>query len=291
MPEPQFVNGIGDFADRYAGFIIDQWGVLHDGARPLPGALEVIAELKRRNKRIVLLSNSGRRAAFNRGRLTAMGFNLADYETVVTSGEAAWLALRDRRVPGFAEIGRRCYLLTHYGDMTVVDDLDVELVDDLGRADFIFATGLDIPPKTLDDYRWLAEAAAARDLPMVCSNPDKVAVSQDTMVTAPGALAALYEELGGKVLYVGKPHRPIYQACLDALPDLRLDQLVAIGDSVEHDIKGANGIGIASCFLMGGIHMAGFPPDAPRSTHEHHLEQLCRRYGACPDWVAPRMVW
>lgn len=291
MRASQFVDGIGAFADRYEGFILDQWGVLHDGTAPFPGVLEVLAELKRQAKRIVLLTNSGRRAAFNRARLQAMGFNLADFDGVVTSGEAAWLTLHYRDQSPFKEMGRRCFLLTHFGDKTVVDGLDVELVEDIADADFVFATGLDSPPRTLADYRWVAEAAVARDLPMLCSNPDKVAVTRDAMATAPGALAELYQELGGTVLFVGKPHRPIYQACLNALEGLELGEIVAVGDSVEHDIKGANGIGIDCCFLMTGIHAGGFPPDASRAAHQHHLDQLCARYDARPDWVARRLSW
>jgi HAD superfamily hydrolase (TIGR01459 family) len=291
MNASRFVDGIGGFADRYRGFIIDQWGVLHDGTAVYPGAPEAIAELKRRGKRMVLLSNSGRRAAFNQARLQAMGVNLADFDAVITSGEAAWRLLRHRDRPPFSELGRRCFLLTYFGDLTVVEGLGLELVDDVAAADFIFATGLDSPPKTLDDYRWMAEAAARHKLPMICSNPDRVAVSRDAMATAPGAVAALYEAMGGEVHYIGKPHRPIYQACLDALQGLAPVEIVALGDSLEHDIKGANDAGIASCFVTGGIHAASFPPEAAPDAHRRQLDRLGGPYHARPDWVVPRLAW
>ena len=265
--------------------------MLHDGTDPYPHALATVAELKRRNKRIVLLSNSGRRAGLNKRRLTEMGFNLGGLDGVVTSGEAAWLALRHKPGPPFSTLGRRCYLLTHQGDLDCVADLGLELVSDVADADFVFASGLDCPPHTLDHFRPVAEAAAARDLPFICSNPDRVAVIKDGFNTAPGALAALCEDLGGTVHYIGKPHRPIYQACLNALEGLKLSEIVAIGDLIEHDIKGANGIGIASAFVTGGIHNAGFAPDAGPEAHAHHLDQLCAKHQTRPEWVVPSIRW
>jgi HAD superfamily hydrolase (TIGR01459 family) len=291
MSTTRFVDGIGAFADRYEGFILDQWGVIHDGHRPLPEAAAAIAELKRRNKRLVVLSNSGRRAALNRRRLAEMGFNVAMFDAVVTSGEAAWQLLLHRSRPGYRELGRRCLLFTIGGDLGVVEGLGLEVVEAPEEADFLFATGLEIPPLTLDDYRAVLVRAAARGLPMVCSNPDKVAPVAGELVFAPGTIAALYEELGGTVHYVGKPHAPIYGPCLDALEGLVPEEIVAVGDSLEHDIKGANGIGVASCFLTGGIHAAEFPPEASRAALAHRLDALCARHDARPDWVVPRLVW
>ena len=291
MTLPRFVDGISALADRYEGFLLDQWGVIHDGRRALPEALAALAELKRRNKRLVVLSNSGRRAELNRRRLVDLGFNVAIFDAVVTSGEAAWQLLRHRTQPGFAELGTRCVLFTINDDRGVVEDLGIEVVDEPEQADFLFTTGLQIPPLSLDDYRAVLERAVARQLPMVCSNPDRVAPSGGELVVAPGTVAAMYEQMGCKVLYVGKPHAPIYGACLDALDGLDRTEIVAVGDSLEHDIQGANGMGIASCFLTGGIHAAEFPADATPDDRRQRLEQLSAEFGARPDWVIPRLIW
>jgi HAD superfamily hydrolase (TIGR01459 family) len=291
MLTPTFVDGIRSFADRYEGFILDQWGVIHDGRQPLPEAVAAILELKRRNKRLVLLSNSGRRAELNRRRLGQMGFDMALFDAVVTSGETAWTLLRHRNQPPYAGLGRKCLLLTIGGDLGVVEGLGLELVDEPEQADFVFVTGLEIPPRTLEDYRGLVERAALRHLPMICSNPDRVAPVAGELVITPGSLAAIYEDLGGQVTYVGKPYAPVYGACLDALDGLESPEIVAIGDSLEHDIKGAENVGIASCFLMGGIHAGGFPQDASRAAQQHHLDELCARYDTRPDWVAQRLAW
>ena len=291
MSNPTFVTGIGAFAERYQGFLLDQWGVIHDGRRALPEAVATLAELKRRGKRLVVLSNSGRRAALNRRRLVEMGLDVAMFDAVVTSGEAAWGLLRQRAQPGFRELGRRCVLFTIGGDRGVLDDLGIEMVDAPEDADFLFNTGLEIPPRSLDDYRQILERAAARRLPMVCSNPDRVAPSHGELITAPGTVAALYEEMGCSVLYVGKPHAPIYAACLDALDGLQPGQIVAVGDSLEHDVRGASGVGIDSCFVAAGIHKEELPPELPRPERERRLAELCRRYDAWPRWVVPRLVW
>lgn len=291
MGTPRFVDGIGAFADRYQGFILDQWGVIHDGVEALPKAMAAILELKRRNKRLVVLSNSGRRAELNRKRLAAMGFNPALFEAVVTSGEAAWLHLKHRARAPWRDLGRKCLLFTIGGDLGVVQGLGLELVDTPEEADFLFVTGLEIPPRTLEEYEAVVRRAATRDLPMLCSNPDRVAPVQGELITAPGALAALYEDLGGTVHYVGKPHAAIYGACLDALDGLDAAEVVAIGDSMEHDIKGANGAGIASCFLTDGIHRTSFPPGASHAAILHEVEALATRHLAHPDWVARRLTW
>lgn len=292
MSLTSFIDGIGVLAERYQGFILDQWGVIHDGRTALPAAQQAIAELKRRGKHLVLLSNSGRRAQLNRDRLAGMGFDLDLFDAVVTSGEIAWRQLRARSEAPFAGLGRRCLLFTLGGDLGVVEDLDLELVDEAGRADFILLTGLEIPPRTLADYAAQVEPAAARGVPMLCSNPDRVAPVTGDLVTAPGSLAALYAEMGGPVHFIGKPHAAVYAACRAALGDLAAEEIVAIGDSMEHDVQGAQRAGLASCFLLEGIHAAAFPEDMAQAELQRGVAALADRYGMAPPvWVARRLAW
>lgn len=290
-PPPRFVDGIGALVDRYEAFILDQWGVLHDGAAPYPGVLDVLARLKERRKAVVLLSNSGRRAGFSGERLRKMGFDTADFAGVVTSGEATWQLMHRRPGPPWDRLGHRCVLLTHLGDRGVVQGLDMEVVERAEDADFIFASGME-PTQTVESLRPLAEAGVARGLPVVCSNPDLVAVSRDGLATAPGAFAKAYREMGGTVHYVGKPHRPIYQACLDALPGVDRRAIVCVGDSLEHDIAGAAGSGLDSAFVMHGIHAAEFAPEFGPAVWAERLDDLAARHGgARPTWAVPRLAW
>jgi HAD superfamily hydrolase (TIGR01459 family) len=291
MPDPRPVPGLSAFADGYAGFVIDQWGVLHDGQTPYPGALEALAELHRRDKRILLLSNSGRRADHNRRHLAELGFDLAMFDAVVTSGEAAWLHMRERSHPPFDGLKQRCLLLTRDGDQGVVQGLDIVVVERAEDADFLFMSGVDSPRLGIDDYRPILENAARLGLPAICSNPDHRAPASGQLVIAPGVLARIYEGLGGEVSYVGKPHRPIYETCLETLSGLKPEEIVGIGDSLEHDIKGATDAGFATAFVSGGLHAEELSAIPDEAALQEILRGLARRFDCRIDWVLPRLVW
>lgn len=291
MPDPRQIQGLAACVDAYEGFVIDQWGVLHDGHEPYPGAPEALARLHALGKRIVLLSNSGRRADHSRRHLATLGFDLSMFDAVVTSGEAAWLHMHQRARAPFDSLGNRCLLLTRDGDRAVVQGLGITVVENVQDADFLFLSGVDSPRLGLDDYGPVLEAAAARGLPAICSNPDRRAPAPGQLVIAPGVLAERYEALGGTVDYVGKPYRPIYDACLEALPGLRPDQIVGIGDSLEHDIKGATDAGFATAFIAGGLHADELDAIPDEVTLQEVLHALAQRFACRIDWVLPRLVW
>jgi HAD superfamily hydrolase (TIGR01459 family) len=282
-----FVDGVGAFIDAYEGFLIDQWGVLHNGERVYPGAFDVLAELARRNKRVVLLTNSGRRRSFNEERLQELGFNTRTLAGIVTSGEATWQALRQRAIEPFRSLGRRCLLFTRADDMGPVEGLDLELVTDPEQADFLYLTWLDALTHSIDEFDQVIEVAARRALPMICSNPDRVAPTEGGLTQAPGSLAERYRGLGGRVIYVGKPHAPIYAACLDLLEDLEPHEICGIGDSLEHDIQGAKAAGMGAAFITRGIHADAFPEGASRAAERRALDELVAEHGAAPDWALP----
>lgn len=281
------VTGVGDFVDRFEAFLIDQWGVLHNGAAPYPGAIELLAELHRLGKRVVLLTNSGRRRSYNAERLEELGFDTSLLTGIVTSGEATWLALRNRTLEAFRSLGQRCLLFTREGDLGPVEGLDLDVVEDPALADFVYLTWLDALTHDMAEFDRLVAVAAERGLPMVCSNPDRVAPTEGGLTMAPGALAERYREIGGQVIYVGKPHAPIYAACRDLLPGIAADAICGIGDSVEHDIKGAKDAGLAAAFIMRGIHAEAFPEGADPAADRAALEDLARRHAAVPDFALP----
>jgi len=291
MVEPTFCSGLADLASRYRGFIVDQWGVLHDGETPYPDALECLRALRAAGKRVVLLSNSGQRAAINRQRLATLGIRPDLYDALVTSGEATWRALAERGDPFLAGLGRRCLLWARGGDRSLVEGQGLEVVADLGRADFLLLGGVEDDAR-LEQFSDALEQAAARDLPMICANPDVVAVQpRGGFGIAPGAVARQYEELGGRVVYVGKPHRPVYQLCLETLAPLSPGEVLVIGDSVAHDIAGGAGMGLATALIMGGIHAPLLDLEHGLSANAAALDRLEAEYGAKPDWVLPRFRW
>jgi HAD superfamily hydrolase (TIGR01459 family) len=291
MVEPTFCSGLADLASRYRGFIVDQWGVLHDGARPYADALDCLARLRQAGKRIVLLSNSGKRTALNRARLSEIGLDAALYDALVTSGEATWRALAERPEPFFRSLGRRCILWSRSGDRSTVAGLPLEVVERVEDADFLLLAGVEDAAR-LEDFGAELEAAAARGLPMVCANPDIVAVHPDGgFGMAPGALAHHYEQLGGRVGYVGKPHRPIYETCLQALGAVPRAEVLTIGDSIAHDVAGGAAMELDTALIMSGIHSRIFDPARGAAANRAALEQLAREYGVLPRWVLPRFAW
>jgi HAD superfamily hydrolase (TIGR01459 family) len=291
MSATTFSSSLAAIAARYQGFIIDQWGVLHDGGEPYPGAIDCLTALRATGRRIVLLSNSGKRADHSTRRLAAMGYGAHLFDAVVTSGEACWQALHDRSDPSFADFGRRCILWARNGDRSHVDGLDIEVVSSALDADFLYLAGVKDHAE-LDPFIEALEIGARRDLPLVCANPDIVAIYPNGgRGMAPGGVARHYESLGGRTVYVGKPHRPVYELCLKHLGDMARDGILGIGDSLEHDIAGGNNIGIDTLLLTHGVHSGAFADGAGEADRQAALDDLAARYDARPRWVLPRFVW
>lgn len=291
MSATTFSQSLAEIAARYQGFIIDQWGVLHDGGKPYPDAIECLASLRAKGKRIVLLSNSGKRAAHSRNSLQEMGFDGHLYDAVVTSGEACWQTLRDRSDPAVATFGSRCYLWSRGGDEAHVEGLDIEVVTDAREADFLYLAGVKDYAE-LDGFIEVLEIGAERGIPLICANPDIIAIYPNGgRGMAPGGIARHFEELGGKAFYVGKPHKPVYDLCLKSLSDIPRESILGIGDSLEHDIAGGNGIGIDTTLLKHGVHRDAFGDATSEADQQAALDGLVADYGARPRWVLPRFVW
>ncbi|MEQ8968677.1 MAG: TIGR01459 family HAD-type hydrolase [Azospirillaceae bacterium] len=288
------IAGLAALASRYDGFVVDQWGVLHDGERAYPGAAEALTALRRAGKRVVILSNSGKRAALNEARMAALDLGPEGYDAVITSGEACWHDLAERDDPFYAGLGRRCLLFSRGGDTSVVDGLDLEVVTEAGRADFLLLTGADEAETTLDDFDPVLRAARAADLPLVCANPDIVGIAGGRLIASPGAIAARYEALGGRVRYLGKPHPEIYGHCRRALGAIPDERVIAIGDSLQHDIAGGRAAGFATALVAGGIHRDALAEPlaaGDRAALDRALAPLAERHGAVPDFVLPAFVW
>jgi len=283
------IQGLGEIAAGYDLFLIDQWGVIHDGETPYDGAIDTLGELRAIGKPVVILSNSARRAHVGIEKMDSMGIPRASYDHLVTSGEQTWQALRYRKDPFHAGLGRRCLLFSWGDDRGLTGGgIDLELVDDLAEADFILMAGTNREPS--EHYEPVLQEALDRGLPMVCANPDLVSVTPEgELVICPGQVARRYEEIGGTVRWHGKPHREIYEACFALYPDAK--RILGIGDSLHHDIAGAAAAGIDSLFIAAGIHAPalgikwGEPPSSAR------LEAVYTETGQRPDYVAPVFRW
>jgi len=270
--------GIAPIAERYEGFILDLWGVLHDGAHPMPGALEALHRLREMEKRIVILSNAPRRSASVIQRISPIGIAGNLYDALLSSGEATWRWLKQGG-PG----GRRVFPIMAARDENMLDGLDLEIAPSIDHADFILNTGVESARETVADFEKTLRAARARGLPMVCANPDLMVIHRGNVEICAGAIARRYEELGGRVQYFGKPHPPIYGDCLALLGVADRRRILAIGDSLRTDIAGANAAGIDSLLVLGGIHQEELTGG--------DLESAIARQGVIPAAAVPVFRW
>ena len=295
-PEPAYAGvtafgGIAALAREFDGFIVDQWGILHDGTRPYPGAIDCLEQLRRAGKHVVVLSNSGRREADNIALMAAMGLAERLFDRCVSAGEDARAAIERRAHPFHARLGRRYFAFTRDDNASLLAGLGLERVARVEAADFLMVIGIDSPRLGRADYEPQLAAGAARRLPMICANPDIVRVSPEGLVDAPGSLAQRYERLGGEVFYHGKPYPAIYESCLEALSGCARDRVVTVGDSIEHDVLGASRAGLRSAFVAGGIHVedlgAAWGSLPEPSAWRRFLEGAIAR----PDYLVPAFVW
>jgi HAD superfamily hydrolase (TIGR01459 family) len=289
--ELRLIGGIREVVLRYDGFILDLWGVIHDGVAPMPGAVECLRSLLEEGKRIVLLSNAPRRADDVVRRITRIGVPAELYHHVMSSGEEAWQHLNRRDDPFYAGLGPRCLHIGSERDMEIREGLALEFVDTAEEAQFILNTGPAGWDDRIEDYELLLRAALSRDLPMVCANPDLVVMHGSRLALCAGALAKWYEEAGGRVRWHGKPFRSVYDTCLHLLAIEDRSRILAVGDSLRTDIAGAAGAGLDSLLIAGGIHAEEFGTVSDRAPDLGRVEAAIRDGSYNPVGVAWSFCW
>ncbi len=287
-----FYPGIAPIAPRYDGFVLDLWGVIHDGVTPYPGVADTLRHLKALGKRVILLSNAPRRAAeIVNAMARKMGIGRELYDELISSGEAAYWAMRKREEPFFAHLGHACYLMGPPRDHGMLDGLELHRVERMEEAEFILATGVDWDDDKLDIYEPALAVGARRGLPMVCANPDLEVIRGGRRIICAGTLGKRYEELGGSVRYYGKPHLPIYEIRFAHMGIADRARIVAVGDSLRTDIAGAEAAGIASVLVTGGLHAAELGIAHGDHPDPQALAQACARAGHIPTAAIPAFVW
>lgn len=287
----RLIGGVRELAPRYQGFILDLWGVIHDGTNPLPGAIEALRSLIEGGKRIVLLSNAPRRADDVMRRIAAIGVPAALYHHVMSSGEETWQHLDRRDDPFYAALGRRCLHIGSERDLEIRDGLALEFVASIEDAQFILNSGPAGWDDRIEDYEPILRSALARDLPMVCANPDLVVMHRGRLALCAGALAKWYEEAGGRVRWHGKPFPSVYDTCLDVIGIEDRSAILAIGDSLRTDIAGAAGAGIDSLLIAGGIHADEFGMSGTGVPDLARIEAALRAGFYDPVGIAWNFAW
>jgi HAD superfamily hydrolase (TIGR01459 family) len=254
---PAFVSGLKDLAPLYGALLCDVWGVLHNGVGAFPEAVEALVRFRTGGGSVALLTNAPRPKAYVVDQLLLLGVPNDAHDDVVTSGEAARDVLAKR--PGVRVL--------HLGpdrDLPLYDGLDLVLAGE-GDCDLISCTGLvDDTVETPEDYADDLRGWRDRGLPMLCVNPDIVVERGGDMVWCAGALAERYRALGGATEVVGKPHPAIYRTALTRLRALAgsggrdAASVLAVGDGIDTDVRGAFNQGLDVAFVTGGIHAVVF---------------------------------
>lgn len=248
MSIPPIYKGLADIADRYDHFLIDVWGVLHDGRKAYLGAPEALKFLQDKGKQVLLLSNSPNRASrVTEKVLTPIGIKHEHYNYLLTSGESAHDYMQAHHE------GQKVYTFWDDENPTALENLNVTRVRSIQDADFIFGSLL---PYDSDSglYSDILMQGLNHKLPFVCGNPDRVVGHGDGLHLCVGALAEAYEKQGGNVIWIGKPYRPIYDRAWQVLGSPDKSKICAIGDGLITDVGGANTFGCDVIWNVVGIH-------------------------------------
>lgn len=274
----EVVSGLGALVGRFDGFLVDQFGVVLDGAGAYPHAAAALARLAASGKPVLFLSNSGKRSAQNEARLVGLGFARRDFLGVLSSGEAAH-ALLARRIGDEIAAGAAVWLHARDDDRSALAGLDLRLCASPSQAALIVLAGCQSEHLTLDDYARLLGPAAARHVPCLCTNPDLQMLTPPGLRFGAGRVAQLYADLGGPVEWVGKPYPLIYAEAARRLPGIAAARILCIGDSPAHDVAGGARAGHATALVRSGVHAGLADAD---------LAALCKATGAVPDFILPR---
>ncbi len=281
MPSPQLIEGLSAIADGYDAVLCDVWGVIHNGVAAFPAACEALARFGAQHGPVVLISNAPRPGADIVPQLDALGVPRVAWSGLVTSGDATRAMLADR-------VGRPVWAIGPERDAPLYAGLDLAFAGPEDAA-YLCCTGLiDDEHETAADYAAPLTVAVHRGLTMICANPDRVVQRGDRLIPCAGALADLYESLGGAVLMAGKPHAPIYALALgeaERLAGRPLDRarVLCIGDGVQTDVAGAAAQALDCLFVADGIHAADLTADGRLSAER--AEAFLTAAGTTAKWL------
>lgn len=280
----EHIASLAEITKGYDVILCDVWGVLHNGVAPFMPASYALAAARAAGVTVVLITNSPRPRAGVITQLAAIGVLDEAYDRIVTSGDVT----RDL----IAAAKKKVYFLGPERDHPLVEGLGVELTDE-AEAETIVCTGFfDDETETPEDYRDSLTGLQARGVPMICANPDLVVERGDRLIPCAGAIAAFYEQLGGETLIAGKPHNPIYEASLAAALEVRGEfdrkRVLAIGDGLPTDVRGALDFGLDLLYVAGGIHAADYTVNGTMDSSM--VSDWLKRENVAPKFWTPKLA-
>lgn len=294
MANTKFCQGISDISDSYTGFIIDTWGVLHDGERAYDSAIECLRELRERKKFILLLSNTEQRAEESSDYLKSLGITPNLYDKVMTSGEMAWSGLKEQKDPGFEGLGENCYLIGGERTEKFLKSAGINVAKTPADAKFLVIAGWDNIDTTTNNYDAILRECVRLRMKAICINPDSRALMGTGYATGTGQIARRYQEIGGVVHFIGKPYKPIFHKCIKILHENGIypGQTVMVGDTMSHDIMGATLMNMDTCLIKNGTHNSFFKNAATPADVNKKLNMLIAQFAQVkPTYLVDKLKW
>lgn len=262
--------------NNYNVLLVDLWGVLHDGYHLYPGSLATLYQLKQLNKDVILVSNAPRRKSTIKNLLDTLGIHQSLYKALIVSGELLFSFLKEKK------IGSKYFYIGSVESGEIISSFNnYQRVDHPQSADFIILTSV---VNCFNQAMDCAIKAIRYKVPLLCANPDILSIRQNgELVYCSGTIARKYEQLGGEVIYFGKPYKNIYLHALEGISLSR--RILAIGDSMENDIQGAINMNIDSALVCSGIHMHDLKINVGELPNKNNLLKLYKKYLVKPKFV------
>ena len=283
------IKGLRAISESYEIFILDLWGTIYDGQALFPGIKALLKQLKKREKKVIFLSNSPQIPEVVHQRLERLGISTLHYDHLVTSGGEAHSQLISMESKGFSVFNGTVFQI---GPNRFPDTLPKGKFinpENLLEAEWILNAGPDSEDNQLSDYKELLAMAQKRNLPMLCANPDKIVFHGKEKHLCAGGIAEYYQTIGGQVIFVGKPYRKVFERCMDFATPGKKNKTIMIGDNLETDILGANNFGIHSILIASGVHELVNPNKGGILKSE--LNELQKILKVDANYVMPSLRW
>ena len=273
------INNFQDIEDSYDALICDVWGVIHNGRELFEGVNDCLVNFRSKQKPVVLLSNAPRPSKYIERMLNQLGLDRKSFNEIVTSGDLTMSALNE------SHYGSKCYHIGPDRDLNIFDGVNVSRVS-FEEADFLFVTGLfDDETEDENSYSSILDEAKKRNLKLICANPDILVQRGEKLIPCAGAISKKYEEIGGKVINIGKPFSPIFDKAVNLIKGINEDQnprIIVIGDGLETDIKGANILKMDSLLVLGGLFA---------SESERNIIEVLKKKNIIPSYYTEKLKW
>ncbi len=288
---PICVQGLEEIASQYDAFIIDQWGVIHDGKSLYPGALETLQRLAELKKPVIILTNSSKTNEFNKQRLE-MNFGIKPdlYSEIISSAHVLKDLMIQKPYAPWSNFGEKIFILADGMDISLFEATNLEIVSDVTEANVVILLSIGEKIDMQFHHEWI-DLAIQNELYLVCPSADELSVSPNGVFAGMSSITSAYKLKGGRIINVGKPEPLIYELCKKNLPDFKFPRILAIGDQMNSDIVGAKKYGFHAALVATGAVQKSFPEVKTLDELAHETFLTSSPKTLSPNWVLPSLCW